>query len=436
MEMPNLHALQRFTRAPSLVAPDYADGLIALANSPERNAEVTLQTEKNCAAGFWESNFGTNGKSFIFAGGMAVIPIYGALVHRDNWCSVYGTGYDYISSRLSAAIGDDDVQAVILDVNSFGGQVAGNFELASHIAELRERKPIYAIVDANSLSGGYSLSTAATKIFATPSAQVGSIGVMMMHISYEKALATAGIKPTMIYAGEHKVDGNPYEDLPADVRKALEQACQRSYDQFVSLVASNRNIDPEVVRGTQARVMDADEAKSLGLIDEVMAPRAAYAAIIAELKSGSTQTKEAKSMSNDTPVQNAGSGEGDTARQIAAAKAEGVKEAQTRISSILSCEAAKGKSKLASHIAFNTNLSAEEATALLQASAPETTEQTASPAGPGPLSAAMQADTDRVAGVDAPNAADPESPEAKRAARVARITQSHQVATGRKTTQK
>lgn len=430
-----MHALHKFTRSPSLVAPEHVDGLIALGNSPERNAETTLTTEKNCAAGMWEANMGTNGKSFIFAGGMAVIPVYGALVHRDNWCSPYGTGYDYISSRVGAAAGDPDVQAIILDVNSFGGHVAGNFELASLISEMRERKPIYAIVDANSLSGGYSISSAATKIFATPSAQVGSIGVMMMHMSYEKALEIAGIQPTLIYAGEHKVDGNPYQDLPDDVRKAFEQSCQRSYEQFVALVASNRNIDAEVVRGTQARVMEAQEAKDLGLIDEVMPPRAAYAAILSELKSGSTQTNEAKSMSNATPEQNAGTGEGDTARQIADAKTQGMKEAQARISSILNCEAAAGKSALASHIAFNTSMSAEDATALLKVSAAEAPVAQAAPGGP--LAAAMAADTDRVAGVDAANASGGEqSPEAKRSARIARITASHQAASGRKPTQK
>lgn len=413
----DIHAAQRFTRAPSLVAREYVPELSQLTTMPARDAAGTAETEKNCAVGIWDANFGTAGKSFVFAAGRAVVPIYGSLLHKDNWCLPWATGYDYIASRVGAAAGDPDVEAIILDINSYGGHVAGNFELAEMIREVAQTKPVYAIVDARALSGGYSLAAAATKIFATPSAEIGSIGVLMMHMSHQKALDEMGLKPTFIFAGDHKVDGNPYQDLPDDVREAMQASVNKSYEQFVSLVAASRQLDPEVVRGTQARVMEADEAKSLGLIDEVMSPRAAYAAITAELRSGSTPTKEAKKMTTENSGKTAAVEGDDTARLTAEAKTQGAKEAQTRIAGILQCEEANGKTKLANHLAFNTNMSVEDAKEALKVAASEgAPQQTAE----GPLSAAMKDAANKTAGVDGGNGGDGEE-EGKKVSASARI---------------
>lgn len=418
----DMYALQRFARAPSLVASDYVPELSQLALHPVRDAAGTAQTEQNCAVGVWDANFGTAGKSFVFAAGRAVVPIYGALLHKDNWCLPWATGYDYIASRVGAAAGDPDVEAIILDINSYGGHVAGNFELAEMIREAAQVKPVYAVVDARALSGGYSIATAATRVYATPSAEVGSIGVLMMHMSVEKAVADAGLKPTFIFAGDHKVDGNPYQDLPPDVREAMQASVNRSYERFVSLVASNRNLDPEVVRGTQARVIEADEAKMLGLIDEVMSPRAAFAAITDDVRS--TPTREAKKMTTENPAKVEGE---DTARLTAQAKTEGQKEMQTRIAGILQCEEASGKSKLANHLAFNTDMSVEAAKEMLKVAAVETA-PAADAAAPGPLSAAMAGSANKTAGVDAPKEDESDAPQKGATGR--RLVANYRKATG------
>lgn len=436
----NLHAVHRFGRTPSLVAPHYATELMAFAGSPARNAEATAETERNCAAGLFEANFGTNGKSFIFAGGIAVIPVYGALVHRDNWCTPWATGYDYISSRVGAAVADDEVQGIILDINSYGGNVSGNFELCEMIYEARARKPIDAIVDSRALSGGYSVASACRKVYATSSGELGSIGVVMMHMSYEEMLKEAGIKATYIFSGKHKVDGNPYQDLPDDVRAAFQASVERSYEEFVALVARNRGIDASVVRGTEARVIEAQEAKDLGLIDEVMPPRAAYAAFLTDLRSSSTQNREANKMANETVQQNAEAVSGDEiARQTAEAKRQGAEEghkaATARIGAILNCEEANGKSKLAHHLAFNSNMSAEDAKATLAAAAPDAkAPQSDAPAGRGPLSEALKDQAGKTAGVDGTPEGDDEDKTPQKGAMARRLAASLQAATGRKVT--
>lgn len=381
----NLQHVQKFSRAAALISPQHAQELTAIVNSPERNADSTLSAIQSCASGYGIQ--GTNGKPFIFASGVAIIPVWGALLHRDPWCDAWATGYDYLTSRAISAIEDNDVKGIVWDINSYGGHVAGNFELCDMIYKMRSRKPMISIVDSRSLSGGYSIGSSVGRMVATPSADIGSVGVVLMHMSIEKALENYGMEVTFIHAGKHKVDGNPFEKLPDDVKDALQASVNRSYDQFVSLVARNRGMKAEDVRATEARVYDADEAKTLGLIDDVMSPRAAFASFVAELQS-STQPKKAKNMSTDT---NNGAGEEATRKaELDAAKKQAVTDDRARMQAITSSEEAKTRPALAHHLAQTTDMSADAARAVLAAAAPETPVTVVTPpAAKGPLATAM-----------------------------------------------
>lgn len=361
----NLHAAQKFSRAPALVCERYAEEILSFASAPERGQDMTQRTVDKLAASYGIE--GTGGKPFLFGGGIAVIPVWGALLHRDPWCDSWATGYDYIGSRFAAAMGDDDVKGILFDVNSYGGHVSGNFELCEAIEERRGEKPMMALVDSRSLSGGYSISSAVGRIVATPSSDIGSIGVVMMHMSVEKALKNYGIQVNFIYAGKHKVDGNPFQNLPDDVRAAFQASVERSYEKFVTLVARNRGMEPDAVRATEARIYDAEEALSVGLIDGVATPRAAYASFLAELDSGSKSTtkKEVKSMSTEKKAKNGGDEEelsqADIDKAVQEASATAAREQQARIAGILQHAEADGRRKQAEHLAFNTTMSVEEA---------------------------------------------------------------------------
>lgn len=374
--------VQQFARDIVLVAPNAAPDIAALANAPERTDERSLAAGFNCVSAFHAG--ADKGKPFPFAGGIAVIPVWGALLHRDRWCDEYATGYSYIESRFAAAMGDDDVKGILFDINSYGGHVAGNFELCEQIFAARGKKPMMALVDSCAASGGYSIATAVGRIVATPSSSAGSIGVVMMHTSFEKMLENAGIKVTFIFAGKHKVDGNPYEDLPDDVAAAFQARIEKSYERFVSLVARNRDMDPEAVRNTEARVYDAEAASEIGLIDDVMAPKDAFASFLSEVNA-STQTTEVQTMSTE----NSGAG-GSDAPDINTARAEAAGAEQKRIGSIINSEDAKGREALANHFAFNTSMSAEDAIAALAAAPKAEAAASATPGG-GALAAAMAA---------------------------------------------
>jgi signal peptide peptidase SppA len=222
-------------------------------------------------------------KPFVYQDGVAVIPIHGTLLNRCNWSWGFVTGYQYIRRMLNAALEDGDVEAIVFDVDSPGGEASGCFELAREIMASRRVKPSLAMVDSVAASGGMALAGAATIMYAIPSARVGSIGVYRMHVSYEGAHKQAGIKVTFAAAGEHKVDGNPYEDLPKAVLDEWRESAGKTWDDFIALVAEARDMSEDDVRATQARIYRADEALAKGLINAVKTPTEAIGAFLAEL---------------------------------------------------------------------------------------------------------------------------------------------------------
>lgn len=337
-----------------------------------------------CAAAFGMREI-TRDKPFLFSEGMAFIPIHGALINR--WPhSAYGyTGYQFIRNQFDAALADPDVKGIVFDVNSYGGMVYGNFELAEHIRSNRGAKPSMALVDAMAFSGGYSLASAAGSIVISPSGDVGSIGVVTVHVDQSKMLKDWGLKVTMIYAGKHKVDGNPYEPLSDDVRADMQSGIDESYQEFVVLVSNNRGMTEKAVRDTEARIYGSNPAKSIGLVDAVLTPTEAVAAFRSEL-SGSTSAKwRTRNMSTATsaadaaktpPATPAVAATPPAAEPAAASVTPDVVAApaqiddaagaeRKRVSSILGCAEARGRDLLAKHFALSTGLSFEDAKAAL-----------------------------------------------------------------------
>lgn len=311
-------------------------------------------------------------KPFFFSKGLAVIPIMGVLLNRYNWVGSYASGYQAIRTLLNAAVDDPDVRGIVLDVNSYGGMVQGCFELADDIYAARQKKPILAVVDANAYSAGYALASSATKVVATRSAGVGSIGVVIMHVDYSGAMKEAKIKVTFIHAGEHKVDGNPYQPLSPEVKAALQAEVDDLRDEFAAMVARNRGLDEEMVKGTEAQTYRVEEALSLGLIDAVATPIDAVAAFIIELSGSFTTGAHAMAENTTQPgAQTETTPDPKATESAAQVVADAKKAERDRVAGIVNCEEAQGKSALANHLALNTELSVDDAKAIMKAAAPE-----------------------------------------------------------------
>lgn len=396
--------LDRMNHRETLISVDHVASvmadlqLLSQADATEENKRFEARKGEMVEAyGFERSEVR---KPFAFSNGIAVIPVHGSLINRfgASWGSV--TGYNFIRAQMNAALVDDDVTGIVLDVNSYGGECAGCFELADDIFEMRGKKPIMAMVDSNAYSAAYAIASAADKIVLTPTGGAGSIGVVAMHVNLGPALEKMGVEVSFIYAGKHKVDGNPYEGLSDDVRADIQRGVDRSYDRFVSTVARNRGLDAQVVRDTEARTYRAEDAQDLGLIDAVASPSKAVSAFFNELQ-GSDDEQEMKMDKDDTAAAPA---------VQAQASAEGADQARSteraRISAILNCEEAKGNESLANHLAFATQLSVDEAKGMLSASKPaaaaQPAAQPAQPAAtqPNAFKQAMDADQHPNLGAD------------------------------------
>lgn len=208
----------------------------------------------------------------LTARGTAIIPIVGELVNRGAWLGAQSglVSYEGLRQQFQNAGKDPRVARVILDINSPGGQAAGMIETAAHLRELSRQKPVVAYANTLMASAAYGIASGATRIVSARFASVGSIGVLYVHEDHSRRLDREGVTVTLIHAGQHKADGNPFEPLPAPVRAEISRLVDRHYDAFVETVVTGRpSLSAETVRATEARVYDADDALEAGLIDEI-----------------------------------------------------------------------------------------------------------------------------------------------------------------------
>jgi signal peptide peptidase SppA len=213
-------------------------------------------------------------KAFPAVKNVALIEVDGTLVNKNGTLGPYCgmTGYDGIRTQIAAALADAEVDGIALYIDSPGCEVAGCFDLADFVFASRGDKPILAIVDGMACSAAYALAAACDRITASSVGLVGSIGVIVAHADWSKALESQGIDVSLIFSGKHKADGNPFEPLPPAVRKTIQAEIDQVWDQFLAQVARGRRLELAKVKATEADTYPAAEAERRGLIDAVMAP--------------------------------------------------------------------------------------------------------------------------------------------------------------------
>lgn len=188
-----------------------------------------------------------------------------------------------LSRAVTQAAVDPGIEAVVLDIDSPGGYVTGTQEAADAIFAARKKKRVTALVNPLAASAAYWLASQADTIIGVPSADVGSIGVFMCHYDFSAALADAGIRPTFIYAGDHKTEGNPTQPLGAEAKAFYQAEINKTHRDFVGAVARGRGTSAETVRMTfgKGRCLSARDALKLGMIDAIAPPDQAMQSMIA-----------------------------------------------------------------------------------------------------------------------------------------------------------
>lgn len=324
---------------------------LATANpDAEQLAFLERQAMMAAAYGFTEP---TERKPFAFSNGVAIVPIHGVLINRFPYSWGFVTGYDFIRRQTEAAAADLDVRAIVYDIHSPGGTVAGCPETYSAIMALRGSKPTLAVVDSAAYSAAYYLASAADKIAVTPSGGVGSIGVVAARLDVTEMLAKDGVKVTFVHAGAFKLDGNPATEMTSEERDRIQASVDFSYDGFVAAVAAGRGMDEKKVRATEAACYGAEEALRLGLVNDIMTPAAAVQAALSNLDED-----------NDPMAEN-------TQVDVAALQAEARQAERARSAGILGCDEAKDRPALAKHLATETDMTVDQAKAVLAVAASE-----------------------------------------------------------------
>lgn len=217
--------------------------------------------------------------------GVAVIPVHGTLVQKLGTLRPYSgmTGYDGIRQNFLSALTDPKVEAIMLDIDSPGGEVAGCFDLVDTIYQARGEKPVWAILNEAAYSAAYAIASAADTITVPRTGGTGHIGIIWMHVDWSKAIADGGLKVTFFTYGDNKADGRPEIPLSEDAKKRFQADIDAMGELFVSTVARNRGLKPQAVRATQATAYLGAAGVELGLADRVAAPDAAFRALLKEL---------------------------------------------------------------------------------------------------------------------------------------------------------
>lgn len=224
--------------------------------------------------GEWRTNAEGQYKPYLVTpdGHTALVITQGDLVNRGSWiedsCGL--VCYDGIKHQFMEAARDPDITAIVHDIESPGGEAIGCFETAAVIRQVAAVKPVISIANGMAASGGYALQSAGTIAVGIPSCVVGSIGVVMLHIDLSAYLESEGVKPTLIHAGTHKVDGNPFQPLPDEVRAKFQTEAETLRTMFVECVAAGRkNLKMDAIYATEAEVYIGEAAREIGLVDEI-----------------------------------------------------------------------------------------------------------------------------------------------------------------------
>lgn len=218
------------------------------------------------------------------APGIAVIEVDGILVKKNGLDPDCGmTGYDGIEAKIRAALADDDVKAIWLDINSGGGEVSGCFGLCDFIYQNRASnggKLIVAMAADDAYSAAYAIASSADVVAVPPSGGVGSIGVLVVHVEESRALDEEGITATIIRSGKYKAEFNAIEPLTDDIRQRVQKEIDLVRDQFVDLVARNRGLETKIVFQTEGLTYMGRQAGAIGLVNEVISEQEMFARLV------------------------------------------------------------------------------------------------------------------------------------------------------------
>jgi len=205
------------------------------------------------------------------AGKIVVIPLSGTITTGDS--SLFSSSTitpGLVREYLTKAEKDPAVKAIVLRIESPGGEIEPCQEILLEIERVKETKPIVVSMGGTVASGGYYISTPANKIVALPATQTGSIGVISQLINVEGLLEKLGIQIETFKGGKYKDMYWGFRELMPEEEEIMQEMIDEYYEQFIDVVAEGRGLSKEDVRDlATGQLYSGAKAKELGLVDEL-----------------------------------------------------------------------------------------------------------------------------------------------------------------------
>ncbi|WP_419900699.1 S49 family peptidase [Roseomonas sp. USHLN139] len=220
--------------------------------------------------------------------GVAVVSVSGLLVHDAAAWEEFGgvTGYDDIRLAVLKALEDRRVAAIVLYVNSPGGEVSGMLDLSRMIASMRGIKPIWGICADQAYSAAYCVISACDVITVPDTGGVGSVGILWSVVDCSRQMDKLGIRHHWIHDGDKKavVTRAETDGVTPEVLERMAQDARRMGLRFREVVSANRGIPIEQVEAQQAEYYMGEDGIAAGLADAVMAPDEALCFLMTALQ--------------------------------------------------------------------------------------------------------------------------------------------------------
>jgi signal peptide peptidase SppA, 36K type len=186
---------------------------------------------------------------------------------------------DDMRFALQQARDDDRIKAVVLEIDSPGGEVTASDIIYNAVAKTRAKKPVVVYMDSLAASGGYYVSCGGKYLMANETTITGSIGVIIQTLNYEQLFNKVGLASVVFKSGKFKDLLNGARPLMPEEREFMQNFVMKTYDKFLGIVAKERNLPADGLRNSIAdgRILSGKDALENKLIDGVGQIEDAYA---------------------------------------------------------------------------------------------------------------------------------------------------------------
>jgi len=241
------------------------------------------------------------GQYAITSDGIGIVSVLGVLSQRFDWMAALcgWTTYEGLASTFAAMLADYRVRAILMDVDSPGGEAGGMPDAADQILAARSQKPVWAVANTFAASAAYALAGSAQKLYVPRLALVGSIGAVCVHVDQSVADKAYGERYTAIYSGARKIDGWEHAPLSEGARSAFQAGIDHCRDSFAELVGRQGRMTKAEAMATEAGIYHDQEAVAAGLADAVGSFDQALADLTSELN-GTTRPSRATASTQET----------------------------------------------------------------------------------------------------------------------------------------